>query len=339
MSLMEFAGAVDLPVSQLESLLAGREPISIDLAQRLTEQIGGSVAFWLARDAQYQDDLATVESDAWARRLPFQDMVGYGWCRRPANWTDRIDVALDFFGVANYEEWRLQFGPSVQSARYRFAGATRLDYEAVAVWLRQAELEAADARTAEWSPASFEDRLRSDIRPLTLERDPQVFMPRLVALAAASGVVVTVLRAPRGCQASGAARLLNDRPQIVLSARHLTDDHFWFTFLHEAGHSLLHSPAATYVDEFEKAVDDHLNREESEASAFAASLLIRAEDLDSLPPGSPTPLAIRRLARNAGVSPGIVVGQLQHRGRVGFESGLNRFKRHYRWTGTKLERA
>jgi plasmid maintenance system antidote protein VapI len=86
MSLQDFAGATDLPMSHLESLLAGREPISINVAERLTEHIGGSVAFWLARDAQYQDDLANIEGDAWATQLPFADMVAFGWCRRPADW-------------------------------------------------------------------------------------------------------------------------------------------------------------------------------------------------------------------------------------------------------------
>jgi HTH-type transcriptional regulator/antitoxin HigA len=340
LTLEEFAGAMDLPVSRVESLLAGREPISIEIAQRLSNQIGGSVSFWLARDGQYQEDLGNVESDEWAGRLPFGDMVAYGWSRRPIDWKDRIDVALEFFGVANYEQWRLQFGPAMQSVRYRFAGSTQLDQVAVAAWLRRAEVEAAGSDTPEWNPDSFGEGLASEIRGLTLERDPEVFVPRLISLSAAAGVIVTVLRAPRGCQASGAARFLGDRAQIVLSARYLTDDHFWFTFFHECGHLLLHgATTSTYVDQFEKVPEDHANVEESEASAFAAKLLVATGDLETLPSGSPSPLIVRRLARNAGVAPGVIVGQLQHLGRIGFESGLNRFKRHYRWSGTKLEKA
>jgi HTH-type transcriptional regulator/antitoxin HigA len=339
MSMAEFALVLDWPASRLESLLAGREAISIDLAQRLSDRIGGSVSFWLARDGQYQEDLITVESDAWAGRLPFTDMVAYGWSRRPTSWIDRIDIGLEFFGVANYQEWELKYGSSVQNARYRFAGSTKLNQEAVAAWLRRAEVETEGMIVSPWNAVMFEDALRSDIRSLTVERDPKVFVPKLVELAAASGVIVTVLRAPRGCQASGAARFVGDRPQVVLSARYLTDDHFWFTFVHECGHLLLHGKTTTYVDQFEETPENNANSEESEASAFAADLLLSAESLRALPTGSPKPLAIRRLARDAGVAPGIVVGQLQHLGRIGFGSGLNRFKRHYRWAGTRLEKA
>ena len=339
LSIADFASSIDLPVSRVESLLAGREAISIDLAHRLSATIGGSVAFWLARDGQYQEDLVTVESDAWAGRLPFADMVAYNWSRRPTSWTDRIDVALEFFGVANFQEWQLQYGSAVQNARFRFAGSTKLNQEAVAVWLRRAEIEAEGTFKSPWNPTSFEDALRGDIRMLTVERDPQVFVPRLVELAAAFGVIVTVLRAPRGCQASGAARFIGGSPQVVLSARYLTDDHFWFTLFHECGHLLFHDTGATYVDQFEEKPEDHANAEEASASAFAADLLVSVEKLRALPQGPPKPLTIRRFARDAGVAPGIVVGQLQHLGKVGFSSGLNRFKRHYRWSGARLEKA
>jgi len=339
MSMADFASVIDVPVSRLESLLAGREAISIDLARRLSEQIGGSVPFWLARDGQYQEDLIMVESDAWAGRLPFRDMVAYDWSRRPTSWTDRINVALEFFGVANFQEWQLKYGSSPQNARYRFAGSTKLNQEAVAAWLRRAEVETEKTTVSEWNPASFEEALRGDIRRLTVERDPEVFIPKLVELAAALGIIVTVLRAPRGCQASGAARFLGNRAQVVLSARYLTDDHFWFTFYHECGHLLLHGAAATYVDQFEEIPEDRADGEEAEANTFAADILISTDALRGLPSGSPTPLAIRRIAREAGVAPGIVVGQLQHLGRIGFGSGLNRFKRHFRWNGTRLERA
>jgi Zn-dependent peptidase ImmA (M78 family) len=153
-------------------------------------------------------------------------------------------------------------------------------------------------------------------------------------------VVVVIVRAPRGCPASGAARTLsNGRRLIVLSARHLSDDHLWFSFFHEAGHVLLHDKSSTYVDEFEPVVGEAIGTEESEADEFAEAELIGEASIMHLRTMALTPREIVRAARNAGTSPGVIVGQLQHHGRLGFRTRLNRFKRRYRWDGPNLEKA
>jgi HTH-type transcriptional regulator/antitoxin HigA len=125
---------------------------------------------------------------------------------------------------------------------------------------------------------------------------------------------------------------------IVLSARYLADDHFWFTFFHEAGHLLLHGPGNVYLDD-----DPELRGEagvptvELEANKFAETVLI--------PGGIPTRIATGRLSardvvrasRDLGVAPGVLVGQLQHRKIIGFDT-LNGLKRRYKWVGPNLER-
>src|SRR5439155_7434606 len=99
-----------------------------------------------------------------------------------------------------------------------------------------------------WDPHKFREELQG-IRALTRVEDPRQFVPELVKRCAACGVAVVVLRAPKGCRASGAARFLTPaRPMILLSGRHLTDDHFWFTFYHEAGHLVLHGHKFVFVD-------------------------------------------------------------------------------------------
>ena len=60
---------------------------------------------------------------------------------------------------------------------------------------------------------------------------------------------------------------------ILLSFRYLSDDHFWFTFFHEAGHLVLHGDRCIFLEG-----DDTLNtEEEAEANAFAANILIPPE--------------------------------------------------------------
>lgn len=339
MSLGAFAASLQVTDSRLRSLITGETPISIDLARRIGSVIGGTVPFWIARDGQYRDDVARIAADAWAKALPMAQMAAFGWVRSPVSWQDRIAKALDFFAVQTVEAWQRDYGSLVAAAKFRFAASARLDEPAVAAWLRQAEIEAAKIEAAPYDREAFRTVL-SNLRPLTLQRDPRRFVPELVAACAAAGVRVVVVRSPRGCPASGAARFLASRgPLIVLSARYRTDDHLWFSFFHEAAHVLLHDTASTYVDEFLQKSERDLSGDEEEADEFAADLLIPASLRQEAARLRPVPRDIVRFARAAGVSPGVVVGQMQHEGTLGFGTALNGFKRRYKWSGPTLERA
>jgi hypothetical protein len=195
---------------------------------------------------------------------------------------------------------------------------------AVAAWLRRGEIEGSALRCAPWNPASFRDALPT-LRELTKEADPGKFVPRLVAICASHGVAVVTVRAPSGCRASGATRFLSpDKALLLLSFRHLSDDHLWFSFFHEAGHLLKHSKKALFVEGVGMTSD-----EEVEADQFARDFLI--------PPAHASRLVLLRsaaavssFAAEVGIAPGIVVGRLQFDKRIAY-SALNGLKVTYSW--------
>jgi hypothetical protein len=77
-------------------------------------------------------------------------------------------------------------------------------------------------------------------------RDPD--FESMVRLCARSGVPLVLMPEMPGTRASGAARWLSPAEGLIqLSLRHTRDDHFWFSFFHEAAHLLLHSKKATFV--------------------------------------------------------------------------------------------
>ena len=118
-----------------------------------------------------------------------------------------------------------------------------------------------------------------------------------------------------------------DRALLLLSFRYLTDDHFWFTFFHEAGHLLLHGRKDLFLEGIESPID----KEEQEANEFAARTLIPSDFENAL---SDLPVRYKdviRFATRVGVSPGIVVGQLQFRKLIG-QDQLNDVKRRYTWS-------
>lgn len=127
---------------------------------------------------------------------------------------------------------------------------------------------------------------------------------------------------------SGATRWLNpDKAIIQLSLRYKTDDHLWFTFFHEAGHILLHGKKALFLE----GADGMDEAKEAEADAFAEQELIaRRAFAEFAREHCFSKAAIKAFARAQGVSPGIVVGRLQHQGLLPY-THCNDLKVRYQW--------
>jgi Zn-dependent peptidase ImmA (M78 family) len=141
------------------------------------------------------------------------------------------------------------------------------------------------------------------------------------------GVAVVVARAPRRCGVSGAARFVdNEKALVQLSFRYRSDDHFWFTLFHELGHLILHGRDAFFLEG--KGLID--TSEEEEANEFSSRLLIPEESVQELISLGSNFRKVVRFAKRIGVSPGIVVGQLQYR-RLLPHNYLNKLKVRYVW--------
>lgn len=330
----EFAKQVGLQHNEAQKLLTGEFSITVKLARRLAEVVGASATFWLTREAQYLEDRARVEADRWSQELPIAQMASFGWIEKPKTWQERISASLDFFGVEDVGTWAARYDQRVLSTHYRTSPSFDLEFPATTVWFRAAEREV-DARgtVPEFNRGGFAQALPA-VRRLARQRDPERFVPELVRIGADFGIHIVVVRAPAGCPASGACRLYNSRPLIQLSARYLTDDHFWFTLFHEIGHVVNHSLERGFIDIFEAEDDDLVERE---ANDFSTDCLLGPDGLQFRPTGQ-LRWGYRDVIREAvsrDMAPGVLVGQLQHAGIVP-RSHLNRLKRRFAWNGTRL---
>ena len=107
------------------------------------------------------------------------------------------------------------------------------------------------------------------------------------------------------------------------------DDHFWFTFFHEAAHLLLHSRKAVFLDGANYASADPV--QEEEANAWASNFLLPQAAMRVFLAGFNGAAAeVEAFASDQGIAPGIVVGQLQKRGVIPY-SHLNGLKAHFAW--------
>jgi HTH-type transcriptional regulator/antitoxin HigA len=314
----DFAQRIGQSAKHARDLLHGNAELTKDIAERLAKVLGGTVTFWVNRERQYRESIVRLRDQLdpeiakqFLRELPLNDMIQMGWVQTVQDVKGKAAACLQFFGVADVDSFRESYA-DVLKTPFRTSPIFKNDPAAVAAWLRQGELEAAKLDCAEWNSKAF-SAILAGIRELTRERDPRVFLPELQRRCAACGVAILVIKAPNGCRASGAVRILSrGRRMILLSARYLTDDHFWFTFFHEAGHLLLHDGEALLLEGTGTISD----KEENEANEFSSNILIppeRRQEMLNLPFDAK---AIMRFAKEIGVSRGVVVGQLQHAGKI-----------------------
>lgn len=323
----DFARHLGQTLEEVRNLLRGHSTITIAIARQLEKILGASVAFWMSRDFQYRQDISRIHQTdrSWLSELPVGDMIKFGWLKSVPHPSDEVAACLRFFGVPSVQAWREAYTGLQQMAAFRTSPSLDSRPAAVAVWLRQGEIEAQRINCQTWDTKNFREAL-SNIRRLTRVKEPSCFLPELKKHCASSGVAVAIVRTPTGCPASGATRFLSPKKALLqLSFRYLSDDHFWFTFFHEAGHLLLHGENGLFLEGVGGSTAS-----EREANEFAARVLIPSEFQSELFQLRVNIYEVSRFARRLGVSPGIVVGQLQHLGRIKHNQ-LNGLKRRYMW--------
>ena len=337
MTFAQLATRLQVSPQVLDGLLSGATPITVGLARRLAEAVGATVEFWLVRDAQYREDLRRVECDKWTETLPISQMVSMGWIAKPSDWKERITACLNFFKLEDLREWDRRSEPILHSAYFRSSATGTKNLASVLAWMRQGEIVTSGQTLNPWRADVFKEALQ-DVRRLTREKDPAKFIPRLTHICNNSGVAFAVLKTPRHCPVSGVSTIVDEsRPTIILSARHLSDDHLWFTFFHEAAHLLLHDAREPYIDDDDELQGKSPDTAEREANSLAEQLLV-TEKLGLQDKRTPSHREVIRAAQQLGIAPGIIVGQLQHHRRASYDA-LNGLKRRYKWVETSLEMA
>ena len=283
-------------------------------------------------EARRQELVQSIQWKDWARSFPLRDMKKFQFSMQPAK--SEVDMLLNYLGVSSPESWDAVWKNC--DVAYRQTRQFSKSIASISAWVRETELVASEIETEHFN----EQVLRSligDIRRFTTERVDDAVGPVQTLCAKAGVVVVFVPELPHS-GISGCARWLSDKKALIgLTLRYKTDDQMWFSFFHELGHLLLHKRMRSFVldnaahDLFDGVVDPEMEKYEAEANQFAADTLI-----------PPTTLAdfvrllnfsnddIYGFAEETGVSPGIVVGRLQHMGLLTAYQG-NSLKQRLEW--------
>ncbi|WP_018402833.1 helix-turn-helix domain-containing protein [Marinobacter gelidimuriae] len=336
----ELAQRLGYTEKHVSQLINGKVLLSVDAALRLERVVGGTVDFWLTREANYQNHKARLEAAEkhanwvpWLDDLPVKALMDNGAIAKQRlvekNKPNVVEACLRFFGVASPSEWRAHYG-GMQMA-FRRSRAEQCDVGAISSWLRLGEQHAEQVEVPKYNKARFEKALRV-IRTFTCE-SPEEFEPKMRQLLSGAGITFFLVPAIPRAHVSGVARWLGPtRPFIQLSLYGKTNDKFWFTFFHEAAHILLHSGSreekkSVFLDDPNATHTD--DPQEHEANSWAGDWLIPAQYTDKLN-GLNNKAKVRHFADEIGVHPGIVVGRLQHDGVIP-PSWMNGLKKNFKF--------
>lgn len=326
------------PASKLSAIFGGDKAITPDTALQLEKVLGVPAHLWLGLESEYRLTLARQQSKAEEERLKVESRLVTGYCysqlaklgivaktRKPL---DKVRELHRFFGVAS-----LEVIPEVRryepAFRQGVAGKQRRSPEALTAWLRLGEVRAMELPCSSFDSTLLHESLGS-IRSLTI-REPAGFLPELTQILADAGVALAIIPHFPGTRAHGATfRLGKDKAALVMTIRGSWADVFWFSLFHELGHILLHDRYTVILEDDDG--DPSLAHREAEADRFACETLIPPADYRRfLAVGDFMPPAIAAFAEAAGIDAGIVVGRLQHDGRLKHE-WHNTLRTRYVWS-------
>lgn len=310
MTLTEFAQRTGLTPQSIIRIIKGEQPITPDSANRLELVTGTPARFWNNLESLYQEQSAKIvekkrleQEVEWLKIIPFGELVKRNLVQNFSEKYLKVREALRFFGVSSVEAWNAIWEAPAVAARRSSCFETRPG--SAATWIRLGEVHASQITCLPYDKTKFRNTL-NEIRKLTNE-DPSVFIPEMTRLCAAAGVAVALVKELPKVPWSGATKWLSpNKAMILLNLRGKSNDLFWFSFFHEAAHILHDSKKDLYINSGEK--NDPI---EVRADSFAADFLI-PEKFNTSIQTAKSKASIVRLAKEIGVSPGIVAGRFQY---------------------------
>ncbi len=326
MNQKELATKTGLTRKTINQIVKGKHPLSQDTAIKLDRVTGVPARIWNNLEMKYQERLAAQkdqerikDSIEWLKKIPVSELKKRGVLSKVSDKIQLLKEVFNFFGVTSKEEWEEYW---LKSVSFRKSSAFETKQEVMTAWIRLGELSARHIECAEFTPARFRKSLET-IRSITNVR-PKEWQEKIINECARSGVAVVFIPKITGCPASGATQWDRNKAIMQLSLRYKTDDHFWFTFFHEAGHILFDSRKEIIIDN-----EQGSSESEIKANKFATDFLIPPKYQKELP-SLKSETSVRDFAKKINIAPGIVVGQLQYRKIISY-TYLNKLKRKLAW--------
>ena len=316
----DLAEILGRPMPLVNGIVLGKRRITPDTAKDLAEALGTSAELWMNLESTYQlskvrDQNSSIERKARLySKAPINHMIKRGWIERSENLDVLEKRVLDFLEMDNPDQ-EPDFGQHAARKSTTYHEVTN----AQTAWLFRAKHLAKSVSAAPFSIASFRKAIER-LQALLQSAEEIRHVPRALSEAGIRFLVVEALPKSR---IDGACFWLDARsPVIALSMRYDRIDYFWFTLMHDLGHvnakdglsdsdymidiNFMADETVVEKPEFEKVADRFAAESLMPQDAFADFVVRNA-------PLYPRK-KIRGFAALNHIHPGIVVGQLHHRG-------------------------
>ena len=307
----------------ISEICNGKAPITPSTSLVLEKVFSRPAHFWLNLQRQF-DEIAAREEFLekaqhwidWSKKFPIQELKSLGLIPETRGATDNLEAILSFLGVSSPESWNEVWIAS----RVSFRQTRKIDIsvEYISAWVRATEHFANEFEISEFDTTAVVSSIEK-LRGCTTY-SVEEGIPLAQSICASIGIAFVLVPGFKNTGISGCARWLSSRKALIaLSNRYKTDDRLWFTFFHELAHLLLHRKTHAFVldnavdDLSDKIVDPTIQKQEDEANRFAADTLIPPDLFaEFVKFDEYSNQSILKFSEAVGVSPGIVVGRLQH---------------------------
>jgi HTH-type transcriptional regulator/antitoxin HigA len=318
----DLARIMGRPASRVNEIIQGKQAISAEVAVELASAFGDEPEKWMRLEADYRLSLIRCDSPEVKKRAkifsygPIKEMVKRGWIRASNSPEALEQEVLNFFRIPSLDD-----KPSIHGAM-RKSGPDMDATAAQMAWaFRVRQLASAIPASAlgRYDESKI-DECRRELRRLAAYSGEVRKVPPLLMGYGIRFVVVEGL--PSAKMDGFATWLDNDSPVIGMSLKLDKLDSFWFTLGHELTHIRYRDVAP--IDGSVGGHDDLLDVKpvmERRADDESAAMFIPPDELDCfIRRVGPLYSAerINQFANSIKMHPSIIIGQLKHRGQIGY---------------------
>lgn len=323
------AAVLGTTLRHVNEIITAKRGITPETAKALGEAFDTGAQVWMNLESTYRLSLVRVRDNEIARRAklysvaPVKEMIRRRWIE-PSESLDVLEERLKRFfgGLRSLDET-----PSLRAAA-RKTKDSDADYSvptpSQTAWLYRAKQMAMAVHAERFSKASIAKALKL-LRPMLANPEDVRLVPMVLADA---GIRFVIVKHLTGAKIDGSCFWLDkSSPVIALSMRFDRIDWFWFTLLHEIRHVLNEDGLVNEIPVDSQLVGEGATRTdeksevEQDADRFAVEFAIDQAALTSLI-SRIHPLYSRKnlegFAAVQAVHPGVVVGQLQYLGKLGY---------------------
>lgn len=310
----------------ISDVLTGRRSVSPEMAKALGDAFGTGAQVWLNLQAAYRLATSAEKDDAVTRRAklyekaPIREMQRRGWIEESSNVEILEAQVCQFFDIKKL----------VDEIPFEHAARKSTDYTGInpsqLAWLiRARNLARAFSQNIRYSDRLF-DSIMTALYPLCSEPEEIRRIPKVLS---EHGIRFLIIEHLPKTKIDGASFWLDEySPVVVLSLRYDRINSFWHSLVHELKHVRDRDGEKRPVLETLLVGEDaqpqnEKPKEEKQADEFATAFLVDQKELEDFI-NRHHPLYSRRdvigFSKRIGVHPGIVVGQLQYRGKIPYSN-------------------